>query len=374
MGCGVGCSVRDGRVYTGVMPTLMLNVPGLCWLGHRAIPPNRTAYFLQATKQHSYLPPEGVNIWAYILHGHRLATKIWSTITREGDSAEAFGIGCEDEYLFDLQEMVAIQDGVKVLPTDTVHTTCVYDSTSRDSTTYGGLATYEEMCFNFIIFYPALVATGVKDMTNVLHSGDWQGAPHQCPVYTAVPTLEPTLQPTGSPTAKSTSSIDSPNTISSLTITSPAPTTGPANSGEGEQAGGDDDPTVSTSGGTSNLRATVVAVVVGVLVLVLGAFATFVVLWRRRQRGDHFWPVATAKLQQKRTSESSMLPVAKRSVALDYDQSPVVGVGGTRVAVAGGVGSIGADPPTAVNLKSGTAQRTDSVPLQRSMIIESEEI
>lgn len=58
-------------------------------------------------------------------------------------------------------------------------THCVYDSTSRSSTTYGGDATDDEMCIGFFLYYPAV--PNVRCMTNnvELDAGDGE---HVCQI------------------------------------------------------------------------------------------------------------------------------------------------------------------------------------------------
>ena len=44
--------------------------------------------------------------------------------------------------------------GSVIQPGDLVENHCVYDSTERTEPTYGGLGTFDEMCWNEMMYYP----------------------------------------------------------------------------------------------------------------------------------------------------------------------------------------------------------------------------
>ena len=55
---------------------------------------------------------------------------------------------------------------VRARATDEIRTTCSYDTTSATSTTYGGEASYNEMCYGFLFFYPRLLYGNGVDVTS----------------------------------------------------------------------------------------------------------------------------------------------------------------------------------------------------------------
>ena len=57
-------------------------------------------------------------------------------------------------YDFNLQEYTVFDPPHKILPNDALVTYCVYNTMDRNYTTHLGLATTEEMCFNFLAYYP----------------------------------------------------------------------------------------------------------------------------------------------------------------------------------------------------------------------------
>ena len=58
-------------------------------------------------------------------------------------------------YDFDYQQMTPFGDNeIEILPGDELIVECVYDSTERDTITYGGEGTYDEMCLSFLLVYP----------------------------------------------------------------------------------------------------------------------------------------------------------------------------------------------------------------------------
>lgn len=88
-----------------------------------------------------------------MLHGHTLARKIWTEVHRGGTFYES-DANCATDYDFDLQETLPFPEQLTVYPNDKFVTHCVYDSTGRTETTPGGDETENEMCINFVYYYP----------------------------------------------------------------------------------------------------------------------------------------------------------------------------------------------------------------------------
>ena len=76
----------------------------------------------------------------------------WShTLSRTlSDRQTHFAIAPALQMSFDVHANSSV-----LMPGDTLITTCTYNSTFRTSTTNFGLATSDEMCYNFILYYPA---------------------------------------------------------------------------------------------------------------------------------------------------------------------------------------------------------------------------
>ncbi|XP_070564696.1 DBH-like monooxygenase protein 1 homolog [Ptychodera flava] len=96
--------------------------------------------------------PTNVTIFAVGLHTHLIGKAVSVTHVREGQDYEV--IMKDDHYDFNLQEIYKLPREVQVEPGDELICECVYDSTGRDSLTYGGYSTKEEMCLAFLYVYP----------------------------------------------------------------------------------------------------------------------------------------------------------------------------------------------------------------------------
>lgn len=76
---------------------------------------------------------------------------------------------------------------IEVLPGDEFGTTCTYDTTSKNTTTYFGWGTDQEMCFGGLIFYPE------ENVVSKHHCYSWFKIPH-CVVNEAMSILQTNKQ------------------------------------------------------------------------------------------------------------------------------------------------------------------------------------
>lgn len=61
----------------------------------------------------------------------------------------------DDFYLNHFQEIRHLRRKPQVLPGDALVTTCYYDTQGYDNATMGGFSIQDEMCVNYIQYYPA---------------------------------------------------------------------------------------------------------------------------------------------------------------------------------------------------------------------------
>jgi len=118
--------------------------------------------------------PGGITVFAIGPHMHFLGSRLWTDILRvRSEDQQTEGrfvtdlsqlekvkeLSREDAFDFNVQRVTPTA-AVKLRNGDYLATTCVYDSMGRDNYTFGGLGSYDEMCINFLSYYPA-VATDV---------------------------------------------------------------------------------------------------------------------------------------------------------------------------------------------------------------------
>lgn len=96
-----------------------------------------------------------INVFADFLHMHSLGSRMWSTIHR-GGNGKMEPLRRIDYYDYNFQELGALRPTVTLNPGDRIQTHCVFDSANRTATTKFGQASDQEMCMEFIAYYPML--------------------------------------------------------------------------------------------------------------------------------------------------------------------------------------------------------------------------
>ncbi|KAL3870612.1 hypothetical protein ACJMK2_038660 [Sinanodonta woodiana] len=92
-------------------------------------------------------------------------------------------------YSYDSPKIYQFKNAVEVRPGDELKTTCVFKSTFRSKTTVFGLGTSDEMCYSFIMYYPAenvLIkkCTQWEDISTCDHDTARNGTIRGCPTNT----------------------------------------------------------------------------------------------------------------------------------------------------------------------------------------------
>jgi hypothetical protein len=91
-----------------------------------------------------------LHVFASWLHAHELGTVLWTDHRRDG--ATVGELGRADPYDFGAQTLQPLDAVIE--PGDELWTHCWYDSTSRAEVTYGGGASTDEMCLNYLWVWP----------------------------------------------------------------------------------------------------------------------------------------------------------------------------------------------------------------------------
>lgn len=129
---------------------------GLVYTNEMAIPPGQSSFPL-----HSYCLPEcsavgfsesGIHIFGSQLHTHGTGVKVATKHYRSG--IEQPEINRDNHYSTHFQEIRPLRDIRTVLPGDELVTTCWYDTRQRANITLGGFSFADEMCLNYIHYYP----------------------------------------------------------------------------------------------------------------------------------------------------------------------------------------------------------------------------
>ncbi|KAH7727913.1 Protein TBH-1 a [Aphelenchoides avenae] len=116
------------------------------------------------------LPQEGIKIFATQLHSHLTGRKLWTSHYRQG--VKIGEINRDNHYSPHWQHIQTLAKPALVLPGDVLSTTCVYGTKERSGWTWGGYGIEDEMCVNYVHYYPAAEVEVCKSAidNSTLHS------------------------------------------------------------------------------------------------------------------------------------------------------------------------------------------------------------
>jgi hypothetical protein len=120
-----------------------------------SIPPGEPSYEHTAHCTESLtqsLLDHPIHVFASFLHAHEIGVAITSEHWRGGDRLSE--IASQVPFDFNFQQFQPTD--VLIRPGDEVVTRCTYDSSGRDGVTVGGVASRDEMCINFMMYYPRI--------------------------------------------------------------------------------------------------------------------------------------------------------------------------------------------------------------------------
>ena len=151
-----------GFVLTST-PTLRKYDAGAFALHHDldslAIPPQQSAFNLSVYTPSECLvdlPPTGLNVFASMLHTHITGVSVQTQHFRGG--VEQPFLDQNKYYDFNFQQVVPLGRGTsfpRLMSGDQLKLTCTYNTMSRQRVTLGGIATTDEMCIDYLWYWPA---------------------------------------------------------------------------------------------------------------------------------------------------------------------------------------------------------------------------
>ncbi|XP_063000713.1 dopamine beta-hydroxylase [Elgaria multicarinata webbii] len=129
---------------------------GLVYTPVMAIPPGESHFYLTGycTDKCSQLalPPDGIHIFASQLHTHLTGRSVVTVLSRGGK--ERGIVNRDSHYSPHFQEIRMLKEVVSVFPGDVLRTTCMYNTEDRTDATVGGFGITDEMCVNYVHYYP----------------------------------------------------------------------------------------------------------------------------------------------------------------------------------------------------------------------------
>ncbi|XP_033099688.1 DBH-like monooxygenase protein 1 homolog isoform X2 [Anneissia japonica] len=160
----------DSSILTIGIPSFRLYV----------IPPKENAFKVYGScdKQCSnkILTEGDMKVFSVLLHAHLAGTSMRLTHFRNGEYIGE--IARDRAYDFNLQEERKLKNQWIVKPGDDLFLECTYNTMDRETVTYGGPATTDEMCLAFLSYYPKANAgicyntPNPINLENLLNLGD----------------------------------------------------------------------------------------------------------------------------------------------------------------------------------------------------------
>lgn len=129
---------------------------GLVYTPIMAIPPKQQTFYLSgyctAKCTETALPPGGIYVFASQLHTHLAGRGVRTVLVRSGREVEM--VQEDQHFSTHYQTIRVLRKMVNVLPGDVLITKCTYNTEDRSKPTVGGFGIMEEMCVNYIHYYP----------------------------------------------------------------------------------------------------------------------------------------------------------------------------------------------------------------------------
>ncbi|KAG8523360.1 putative DBH-like monooxygenase protein 2 [Galemys pyrenaicus] len=97
-------------------------------------------------------PVPDIQVFGYLLHTHLAGRALQAVQYRNGTQLRT--ICKDDSYDFNLQETRDLPHRISIMPGDELLIECHYQTLDRDSVTFGGPSTINEMCLIFLFYYP----------------------------------------------------------------------------------------------------------------------------------------------------------------------------------------------------------------------------
>ncbi|KAK9881470.1 hypothetical protein WA026_016354 [Henosepilachna vigintioctopunctata] len=126
------------------------------------------------------LPANGITVFGSQLHTHLSGVRVSTRHFRDG--AELPVLNHDNHYSTHFQEIRRLQKTVTVLPGDALITRCDYNTEDRENITLGGFAISDEMCVNYLHYFPAssleVCKSSISDQalyTFFRYMNEWEG-------------------------------------------------------------------------------------------------------------------------------------------------------------------------------------------------------
>lgn len=143
---------------------------GLEYTDKNSIPPHTVMNvrgYCVAECTRAGLPPQGITLFASQLHTHLTGVSVWTEHIRGG--VQLADINRDNHYSPHYQEIRKLRNPVIVYPGDALINVCRYDTRARKQITLGGFSITDEMCVNYLHYYPKIDLEVCKSSIDTEH-------------------------------------------------------------------------------------------------------------------------------------------------------------------------------------------------------------
>ncbi|XP_075935561.1 dopamine beta-hydroxylase [Anarhichas minor] len=129
---------------------------GLVYTPIMAIPPKQHTFYLSgyctSRCTQTAFPPGGIHVFASQLHTHLTGRGVRTVLVRGGKELEV--VQEDQHFSTHYQTIRLLKKMANILPGDVLITKCTYNTEDRSKPTVGGFSIMDEMCVNYIHYYP----------------------------------------------------------------------------------------------------------------------------------------------------------------------------------------------------------------------------
>ena len=142
---------------------------GLEYNPKNSIPPKASAFrisgYCTPECTQAGLPDKGITVFASQLHTHLNGVQVFTRIIKA--NGRSVTLNADRHYSPHFQEIRLLPKPVRIEPGDMILHTCIYNTEIRTNMTFGGYGISDEMCVNYMHYYPRteleLCKTSVTD-------------------------------------------------------------------------------------------------------------------------------------------------------------------------------------------------------------------
>ncbi|XP_067239299.1 DBH-like monooxygenase protein 2 homolog [Chanodichthys erythropterus] len=124
-----------------------------------AIPPKAKSFLTYGLCDTAYIPqvletPHDLQVFSVMMHTHLAGRKVRVGHFRGGKQIDLLAV--DENYNFEYQEVTNLGKTKTVQLGDQLLVECTYNTENRNTLTWGGFSTSDEMCLAFLFYYPAM--------------------------------------------------------------------------------------------------------------------------------------------------------------------------------------------------------------------------